>query len=50
MLIHKLLFGTYSSVLNTEMSSFQGVGIKEFHYKSKHHPLECCIYIDKVTG
>ena len=27
----KLLFGTYPSVLNTEMSSFQGVGIERFH-------------------
>ena len=32
MLILKLLFGTYSSVLYTEVSSFQGVGIEEFHY------------------
>ena len=28
LLIHKLLF---PSVLNTEVSSFQGVGIEEFH-------------------
>ena len=31
MLIHKLLFGTYPSVLNIGVSSFQGVGIEEFH-------------------
>ena len=31
MLIHKLLFETYPSVLNTEVSSFQGVGIEGFH-------------------
>ena len=28
MLLHKLLFGPYPSVLNTEVSLFQGVGIK----------------------
>ena len=31
MLTHKLLFGTYLSVLNTEVSSFQEVGIEGFH-------------------
>ena len=28
MIINKLLFGTYPGVLNTEVSSFQGVGIE----------------------
>ena len=30
MLIHMLLFGAYPSVLNTEVSSFQGIGIEGF--------------------
>ena len=31
MLIYELLFGTYPSVLNIEVSSFQRVGIERFH-------------------
>ena len=31
MSIHKLLFGTYPSVHNIDMFSFQGAGIEGFH-------------------
>ena len=31
MLIHKILFGTHLSDHDTKVSSFQGVGIEEFH-------------------
>ena len=60
-LIQRLLFGTYSSVLNAEVSSFHGVGIEEFHciqrcwnggvplhteVSSLHHSIQKCLILE----